>query len=345
MNGSPFLSICIPYYNAGEYFNNCLRSIDSQTFKNYEVVVVDDGSIQPLHIDVSKYPRLANRIRVIRQNNSGSYLARKTAVAHARGKYIFFVDSDDCLYDSNTLNLIHELLSVHQPELLLLNAIDDNEIETIKYQEAMLNRPLETAEVFSFLLRSPEFNSVYTMLFSSNIKLSEFHAPKLVIAEDRLIKADVICQAKSIVACDVPVYRYISNPSSIMHSTFKPIYSSNRVFVEQALELIGSDLDIDNTAWMTSKAMVYIASLLDVVYSHGKGYKWRITMYEVITSSSAFSSDIFCILKGDIRLFDKICLYLAYQSRFHALDAILLFRTKLAKSKANISRIRSTVHS
>lgn len=345
MYDSPFLSICIPYYNAEEYFNDCLRSIDSQTFENYEVVVVDDGSIQPLHIDVSKYPRLANRIRVIRQNNSGPYLARKIAVAHARGKYIYFVDSDDRLYDSNTLDLIHELLSTHQPELLLLNAVDDNGNETIKYQEAMLNRPLETAEVFSFLLRSPEFNSVYTMVFSSEIILSEFDAPKLVIAEDRLIKADVICQAKSIVACDVSVYRYNSNPSSIMHSTFKPIYSSNRVFVEQALELIGNDLHINDTAWITSKAMVFIASLLDVVYSHGKGYKWRITMYEVIVSSPAFSSDINCILKGDIRLFDKICLYLAHQSRFRALDATLLFRKKMAKSKAKISRLISTVHS
>ena len=91
-------SIIIPAFNAAQYLHECLASVSAQSFKDYEVIIVDDGSTDDTARIAETYAKEVRNATVIRQENKGPLLARRTALKSARGTYIVFLDSDDCLH-------------------------------------------------------------------------------------------------------------------------------------------------------------------------------------------------------------------------------------------------------
>src|SRR5690606_21293510 len=89
------VSVIIPVYNADKFLARCLSSIISQTLKNIEIIVVDDGSTDTSRDILKKFADRDNRIVIIRQRNQGVSIARNAGLAIARGEYVGFVDSDD----------------------------------------------------------------------------------------------------------------------------------------------------------------------------------------------------------------------------------------------------------
>ena len=92
------LSIIVPIYNVAPYLISCIDSILCQTFKDYELILVDDGSTDGSEKICDLYSQKDNRIRVIHQRNKGLSGARNTGIEMAIGKYIAFVDSDDYIH-------------------------------------------------------------------------------------------------------------------------------------------------------------------------------------------------------------------------------------------------------
>jgi CDP-glycerol glycerophosphotransferase len=93
----PTVSVVVPIYNVEDYLAECLDSLRAQTFEDFEVIVVDDGSPDGSRAIAERYAGLDRRIRVIARENGGLGAARNTGLAHARGRYLTFVDSDDAL--------------------------------------------------------------------------------------------------------------------------------------------------------------------------------------------------------------------------------------------------------
>lgn len=91
-------SIIIPAFNAAQYLPECLASVNAQSFKDYEVIIVDDGSTDETAQIAEAYAKEVRNATVIRQENKGPLLARRTALKSAHGTYIVFLDSDDCLH-------------------------------------------------------------------------------------------------------------------------------------------------------------------------------------------------------------------------------------------------------
>lgn len=92
----PKVSVIIPTHNRDKYIGKAIRSVLRQTYKNYEIIVVDDGSTDDTRKKVKKYVKKhPNKIRYIYQDNKGPSAARNTGIRNAKGKYITFLDSDD----------------------------------------------------------------------------------------------------------------------------------------------------------------------------------------------------------------------------------------------------------
>ena len=91
----PKISVIVPVYNVEEYLDVCLDTIIMQTFKDFEVICVDDGTQDSSGEILDKYALFDKRIKVIHQENKGLSGARNTGVEAANGEYIMFVDSDD----------------------------------------------------------------------------------------------------------------------------------------------------------------------------------------------------------------------------------------------------------
>lgn len=91
------ISIIVPVYNAENYLHECIASLLSQTFKDYEVILVDDGSRDTSRAICDEYASKYTHIRVVHQENSGAYNARLAGIIRSAGEWITFVDADDCL--------------------------------------------------------------------------------------------------------------------------------------------------------------------------------------------------------------------------------------------------------
>ena len=95
MTNQPLLSIIVPVYNILEYLPRCVHSITAQTYRNLEILLVDDGSTDGTGRLCDELAKEDERIRVLHKENGGSSSARNLAIAQARGEYLGFVDSDD----------------------------------------------------------------------------------------------------------------------------------------------------------------------------------------------------------------------------------------------------------
>ncbi len=93
----PTISVVVPIYNGEKYINECVDSILNQTYRDFELILVDDGSSDNTGSICENYQLKDNRIKVIHQSNSGSSVARATGTQYAKGKFVCFVDADDSL--------------------------------------------------------------------------------------------------------------------------------------------------------------------------------------------------------------------------------------------------------
>ena len=93
----PIISIIVPVYNTEAYLRRCLESILTQTFTDFECILIDDGSLDNCPMICDEYATKDNRIIVIHQKNSGVSIARNIGLNVAKGEWINFVDSDDWL--------------------------------------------------------------------------------------------------------------------------------------------------------------------------------------------------------------------------------------------------------
>ena len=124
-NSRILFSIIIPVYKVEHYLDQCISSIISQKYKNYEIILVDDGSPDKCPEICDKWAEKEEAIRVIHKQNGGSSSARNAGVRCAQGEYIIFVDSDDYWNDNSALSLFAETIQrVENVDVVVFNNID-----------------------------------------------------------------------------------------------------------------------------------------------------------------------------------------------------------------------------
>ena len=109
----PLISVIVPVYNVAPYLDRCIKSIISQTYKNLEIILVDDGSTDESGVMCDHYAKLDDRIIVIHKVKGGASSARNAGLDHANGNYIGFVDSDDYIGKDMYNQLYHDLEESH----------------------------------------------------------------------------------------------------------------------------------------------------------------------------------------------------------------------------------------
>src|SRR5215469_10163897 len=148
--GSPLVSVVIPAYNTANYIPATLNSVLSQTFRDFEILVVNDGSPDTPQLELAMRP-FAARIRYIKQANRGPSSARNTGIREARGKYIAFLDSDDLWFPEHLANQVSALQNDPSLGLTYANGIhveDETPVAT-----AFDHTPQHEPVTFEALLR------------------------------------------------------------------------------------------------------------------------------------------------------------------------------------------------
>ena len=110
------ISIIVPVYNVEQYIDRCIKSVLNQTYRNIEVILVDDGSPDRCGDICDDYKNTDSRVRVLHKENGGLSSARNTGMAAAKGKFFCFVDSDDWL-DPNYVQVLYDLITLNDADM------------------------------------------------------------------------------------------------------------------------------------------------------------------------------------------------------------------------------------
>lgn len=103
----PYFSIVICAYNADKYIKKCINSILEQTYRKFELIIINDGSTDSTRSIIEEYQRKDNRVRLINQKNKGILIARLVGLQQVKGHYFLFCDSDDYFSNKNALNILY----------------------------------------------------------------------------------------------------------------------------------------------------------------------------------------------------------------------------------------------
>lgn len=116
------ISVIIPVYNAEKTIERLLNSVISQTYKNYEVIIINDGSTDKTESIISRYN--SSNIKIISNVNEGVGIARKIGFENATGDLVFFCDSDDYIPENNIFEKINEKFIKNNIDILMFDVLD-----------------------------------------------------------------------------------------------------------------------------------------------------------------------------------------------------------------------------
>ncbi len=217
------ISIIVPVYKVERYLGRCVSSILKQTFTDFELILVDDGSPDNCGKMCDEYAQKDNRITVIHKENGGLSDARNAGLEIAKGKYVAFVDSDDWIHPQMYEILYKAIKSgdydfsqcgFSQPNIKNLDAdIEYNDIEYKEYCD--INVKEFTAEYFLDNFRDFDFLEVqWNKLFKAKI-FENLRFPVGKIFEDSFVILDELSVCKNIAFVPYELYYYYSRSDSI----------------------------------------------------------------------------------------------------------------------------------
>jgi len=211
---SPFFSIIIPVYNIEKYISYCVNSVLAQSFDDYEIVLVDDGSADNCFQICDEFAKKDKRIHVIHQGNKGPSEARNAGIANSKGEYIIFLDGDDWIGDQDTLLFLKNEIDKSlcpQVFICLYDKCKDGstEIKTCGYsfQKAEDKTPLQ---IFKELLTIPGIFLGAQVFIISNKHLKEKNLffEKGLYHEDNLWIAQVFMRSDNVQLINIPIFCY-----------------------------------------------------------------------------------------------------------------------------------------
>lgn len=213
------ISIIVPVYNVEKYLENCIESILNQTFKDFELILVDDGSTDNSGKICDIYEKKDSRIKVIHKNNGGLSSARNTGLDIACGKYVGFIDSDDSIHP-RMYEMLYDLIKKYESDISCCNykKIYDifkdeyenvNSLEVIEMSNIEAIKNLYDKEIGVKLVIA--CNKLYRKNLFDNIryKVGRLH-------EDEFMAHRILYNSKKITYVDNELYYYLQREGSIM---------------------------------------------------------------------------------------------------------------------------------
>ena len=244
------LSIIVPVYNAEKTLKRCIESVRKQTFQDYELILVNDGSADVSMDIINLYCKMDSRIKGIEQENQGVSIARNKGIEQAQGDYILFIDSDDMIPE-NYCEEIMRSLKEHKEDVFVWTSISiqDGESFVVKRSEDTKERTRKDFIKFSQegLLNSP-CGKLYNrdLIIKNKIRFT----PKKQIAEDlefnliylQSIDNQVICMANN------TSYIYIRQSDSLDNKYINNYWEVHKELLE-LMEELGHLWCIEKVDW------------------------------------------------------------------------------------------------
>lgn len=236
----PLISIIIPVYNTEKYVNRCLDSIINQTYKNIDVIIVDDGSTDNAGKMCDKYAIIDSRIRVFHMVNRGVSAARNFGIENARGKYLTFIDSDDYVDKNFILSMYNELINSNADISICGYAQEHNGEFCPHYSKDIVEKLNNQEMIVQMLMQIKYSYSPWDKLFVTSIVKEERFPEDISNNEDLFFVYNVMKKCSTAVFNSRPLYFYCENFESAARVKFSKKNESMLDIQDYILEDISS---------------------------------------------------------------------------------------------------------
>ncbi len=213
----PKFSIIIPCYNGFRFMKHVLESLENQTFQDFEVIVIEDASLDDSFEKLTEYQKASKLHMKLIQNpeNLGAGRTRNVGLENASGKFITFIDADDFI-ENDTLEILNEIFEKENVDCVIFDYFLKTKNHTIKQNSLRKGKEGRISKSDALIYSTGStWGKAY---LRKNIKDHQIQFPNLQRNEDMPFNKLAISVCEAIYYCDKPLYYYIENEESLMHN-------------------------------------------------------------------------------------------------------------------------------
>lgn len=325
---NPKISVIVPVYNA----NRFLRSINcilEQTYKNFELILVDDGSTDGSGDACDKYAEKDSRVKVVHKKNAGASEARNTGIESSSEELITFIDADDSISHEYLETLVADFCKAANPDFVIQGMIqkwpDHN--TSFSMEDGIYDLSTEEGTRFFENVKLNDFSGPYCKLYRRSILNAHKirFSPNIIYAEDFDFMLRYLMHCKTVVASSATNYYYIMHEGSVSSKIYgfdkelsglEQLYGSYNAIVDRYPNNI-----INENRNESINAYIWRVIYSNYRYSYGQSLR--------VDNFNKIESDYTQFFKRNYvgtTLFTKVIKYLFIRRYFFALDIILNYR-------------------
>lgn len=314
---NPLITVIVPIYNVEKYLNKCVESILNQTYKNLEIILVDDGSPDNCPEMCDNLAKKDSRIKVIHKENGGLSSARNAGLDIMTGEYVIFIDSDD-YFELNALEVLYNAVVDNNCDMAVGRyvMVYDNEPDKTEFTDKVyLYTKSEYIRSFSIGLN----NQLAVNMIISCCKLckknvfSDVRFPLNKIREDEFVIHKICNNCNKIVLVDECLYYYVQRTDSIMSSeTIKSVRDYAEAMFDRTEFILHNSYDADAVNAVLFYVMSYIVRwYFDIKYDYnenefaGRLKKYYKKIYKIAIKNKIYTESYY---KKNKNLFDSFYL-------------------------------------
>jgi len=218
------VTIVVPVYNVEKFLRRCIDSILNQTFQDFQLVLVNDGSTDQSGQICDEYEKVSDKITVIHKENGGLSSARNAGIEVAQTPYIGFVDSDDFI-EAKMYQVLHEALKVHNADIASVDYLEVAENQSIPEKVNADHISYDVYKEKETVHQLFKNHKIHRCAWNKLYKLElfkEVRYPHGKIFEDTFTTYKLYALANKVVATDYKGYFYMQNDASITRRDFTP---------------------------------------------------------------------------------------------------------------------------
>lgn len=309
-----FISFIIPMYNAEPYIKECLESIVMQTAKDYEVILVNDGSTDKTEEICNGYIKQNQKIHLIQQDNAGPSAARNRGLSLAQGEWIWFVDADDWL-ESNAVEILMETIKREQADIISFDFIQEepNRRKIIKNGMYGLVEHKKFCEIV--MDQSFHFTLNWSNIFSKKFLLAHrlCYDESLSLGEDAEFMVRISACTHQVCIIQQALYHYRILPTSLSKTYYKESIASRYVATGKKLyEFVtqNSNHEMEISYDILMQRIIIWIALYDVFHPlNSLSYVEKKKKMDVLLQEKMFAGALKRKMKKSMGMSKKITIY------------------------------------
>lgn len=309
------ISIIIPVYNAEDKLHRCLDSVLKQSYKDIEVIIINDGSTDGSLSICESYKSKDNRVIIIDKKNAGVSAARNSGLRIATGKYIQFVDSDDFVNENMSERLV-EKIKENDSDVVICgyHRIEKNRVTDKFSKETTISEICDFKDKFSEIFKGALFNVPWNKLYKRE-KIKEYFKENLCIGEDLLFNLSYFLYCDKIKIIEDCLYNYdVLNEDSLASKYNKELFEMELMLYKEVRKFFKkcfkSD-DFRNINAVFAKEIYYFLKKLVVLSDENKESKLKKIKY---CEENKYVKEAINNIAIDDKLIKIVCLLMKLKS-------------------------------